>query len=269
MKHTKPLLIGLSARMLYNTPENFEIKKKTIQYLEQTLTHLVAKHGSLVVMVPSLEDSAILNKEDLNPYHYADALDGLVLQGGVDISPSMYNEEVIEVNKHIVTDPIRDRYELKLLKAFVAKKKPILGICRGFQLMNIFKGGNLFQDLPTERESEVIHNKTDLYDDLIHKVEVQPGGLLSQIYPHYGDIVSIHHQGVKVLGQNLKVEAISDDGLIEAFSGTDDHFYVGVQWHPEFHKPEEDRYLASEPLMKLFLTACQTARRERFALEEE
>jgi gamma-glutamyl-gamma-aminobutyrate hydrolase PuuD len=260
MKHDKPLLIGLSARMLYNTPENFEIKKKTIQYLEQSLTHLVARHGSLVVMVPSLEGSEILNKEDLNPYHYAEALDGLVLQGGVDISPSMYNEEVIEVNKHIMTDPIRDRYELKLLKAFTAKKKPVLGICRGFQLMNIFKGGSLFQDLPTQRMSEVVHNKFELYDDVIHKVEVQPEGMLSQIYPHYGDIVSIHHQGVKELGKNLRVEAISDDGLIESFSSTEDSFYLGVQWHPEFHKPEDPRYLGSEPLIKMFLDACKKRR---------
>ncbi|MNK15813.1 Gamma-glutamyl-gamma-aminobutyrate hydrolase PuuD [compost metagenome] len=241
--------------MLYNTPDGFEIKRKTIQYLEQTLAHIVAKHGCLVVMIPSLEDSAVLNKEDLNPYNYADALDGLVLQGGIDISPGVYGEEPLPVNKNCATDPIRDRYELKLLKAFTTRKKPVLGICRGFQLMNIFNGGTLYQDLPTQRAGEVYHNKPELYDEWLHNVAIHPEGVLSPLYPPAGQIVSIHHQGVKVLGKDLRIEAISDDGLIEAFSGTKDNFYVGVQWHPEFHK-EDSKYLASEPLIKLFLKAC-------------
>lgn len=242
--------------MLYNTPDGFEIKKKTIQYLEQTLAHMVARHGCLVVMIPSLEESLVLNKEDLNPYMYADALDGLVLQGGVDISPSVYGEEPIEMMKSSATDPIRDRYELKLLKAFVSRKKPVLGICRGFQLMNIFAGGTLYQDLPTQKAGLVSHNKPEMYDEWLHSVAIHPEGLLASIYPKQsGQIVSIHHQGVKVLGKDLRIEAVSDDGLIEAFSGTQDNFYVGVQWHPEFHKDDE-KFLASRPLMKMFLDAC-------------
>ena len=242
--------------MLYNTPDGFEIKRKTIQYLEQSLAHLIAKHGCLVVMIPSLEGSGVLDKEDLDVYKYADALDGLILQGGVDISPSFYGEEPLPVMSKHVTDPIRDRYELRLLKAFSTCKKPVLGICRGFQLMNVYAGGTLFQDLPSQRTSDIIHNKTDLYDQLIHEVTITPGGELAKIYPESGTIVSIHHQGVKDLGKNLQVEARSDDGLIEAFSSKSDGFYVGVQWHPEFHKEEDQTFLQAEPLVKLFLKAC-------------
>lgn len=253
----RPLLIGLSARILYDPPEGFEIKKKTIQYLEDSIAHLVAKRGALVVMIPSLETCSALEVGDLNVGQYADALDGLVLQGGIDISPSMYGEEKMEVNKDVRTDPIRDRYEMKLLQAFVQRKKPVLGICRGFQLMNIFKGGSLFQDLPTQQaESKVLH-RSDSYDNFTHHVDVAAGGILETMYPKRGEIVSIHHQGVKRLGKGLQVEATSEDGLIEAFSDPSERFFVGVQWHPEFHIDQEDRFLGSEPLMRAFLKACR------------
>lgn len=260
MDSERPLLIGISARILYDPPEGFEIKKKTVQYLEDSLAHLVTKRGGLIFMVPSLEMHSRLEKKDLDVHQYADVLDGLVLQGGVDISPTTYGEEPIEAMKDHRTDPIRDRYELKLLKAFVQKKKPVLGICRGFQLMNVFKGGTLFQDLPTQHQNGVSH-RSDTYDAFTHSVKVSSGGMMDKMYERkFGEIVSIHHQGIKKLGEGLQVEAISDDGLIEAFSSTQEDFYFGVQWHPEFHADEEDRFLSAEPLMKAFLKACKKAK---------
>nr|WP_295901742.1 gamma-glutamyl-gamma-aminobutyrate hydrolase family protein [uncultured Bdellovibrio sp.] len=256
METSKPLLIGLSPRILHEAPEGFEARGKTIQYLEQNLAHLISKHGALVFMVPSLESESLLNKEDLNVDQYAEVLDGLVLQGGVDISPSLYGEEPIPAMEKQRLDPVRDRYEMKLLKAFAKRNKPVLGICRGFQLMNVFKGGTLFQDLPTQRPDKVAHYKAELYDHLTHSVEIEPGGKLSKMYFHGGEIVSIHHQGIKKLGDGLQVEATSSDGLIEAFSSSKDRFFVGVQWHPEFHKDFEEHFLSSEPLVKSFLEAC-------------
>ncbi len=218
-------------------------------------------------MVPSLEAFSLLEKKDLDVHQYAEVLDGLVLQGGVDISPTTYGEEPIEMMKDMRTDPIRDRYELKLLKAFVTAKKPILGICRGFQLMNVFKGGTLFQDLPTQK-SPFVH-RTEA-DDFTHHVTVEPGGHLEKMYPHKkGEIVSIHHQGVKVLGKGLITEATAEDGLIEAFSSTEDDFYVGVQWHPEFHIDAEERFLSSDPLMKAFLKACEARRAAGLPVKEK
>ncbi|KYG66910.1 anthranilate synthase [Bdellovibrio bacteriovorus] len=260
MDSERPLLIGISARILYDPPEGFEIKKKTVQYLEDSLAHLVTKRGGLIFMVPSLEMHSRLEKKDLDVHQYADVLDGLVLQGGVDISPTTYGEEPIEVMKDHRTDPIRDRYELKLLKAFVQKKKPVLGICRGFQLMNVFKGGTLFQDLPTQHEHGVAH-RSDSYDAFTHAVKVVNGGMMDKMYERkFGEIVSIHHQGVNKLGTGLQIEAVSDDGLVEAFSSTEEDFYFGVQWHPEFHADEEERFLSAEPLMKAFLKACKKAK---------
>lgn len=263
MENTKPLLIGISPRLIYNPPEGFEIRNRTIQYLEQSLGHLVAKRGGLIFMIPSLESDSLLEKSDLNVHQYADVLDGLVLQGGVDISPTTYGEEPIELMKDVRIDPIRDRYELKLLKAFSERRKPVLGICRGFQLMNVFKGGTLFQDLPTQNHGGV-HHRSDLYDNYTHLVQVEPGGELAAMYGDVkgGEIVSIHHQGIKNLGANLQIEARSDDGLIEAFSSKDDDFFVGVQWHPEFHIDDEERFLSSDPLMKSFIRACKKRREE-------
>ncbi|WP_374077986.1 gamma-glutamyl-gamma-aminobutyrate hydrolase family protein [Bdellovibrio bacteriovorus] len=258
METAKPLLIGLSPRILHEAPEGFEARGKTIQYLEQNLAHLIAKHGALVFMIPSLETSSILNKEDLDVNQYADVLDGLVLQGGVDICPSLYGEEPIPAMENQRTDPVRDRYEIKLLKAFAKRQKPVLGICRGFQLMNVFKGGTLFQDLPSQRPDKVAHFRADLYDRLTHSVEIEPGGRLAKMYTRGGEIVSIHHQGIKKLGEGLRVEATSSDGLIEAFSATENSFFVGVQWHPEFHKDFEEHFLSSEPLVRSFLEACKS-----------
>jgi anthranilate synthase component 2/putative glutamine amidotransferase len=125
--------------------------------------------------------------------------------------------------------------------------------------MNVFKGGTLFQDLPTQKKSDTIHRTDE--DSFTHHVTVEPGGYLEKMYPQKrGDIVSIHHQGVKVLGRGLKVEATSEDGLIEAFSSTDEDFFVGVQWHPEFHIDAEERFLSAEPLMRTFLKACENRR---------
>lgn len=260
-------MIGISARILYDPPEGFEIKKKTVQYLEDSLAHLVTKRGGLILMIPSLETHSKLEKKDLDVHQYADVLDGLILQGGVDVSPTSYGEEPIEVMKDHRTDPIRDRYELKLLKAFVQKKKPVLGICRGFQVMNVFKGGTLFQDLPTQRNRGYSH-RADTYDQFTHQVTVEEGGMMAPMYPHKkGEIVSIHHQGINKLGAGLRVEATSEDGLIEAFSSPDHDFFLGVQWHPEFHIDAEERFLSAEPLMKAFLKACIRARDEAAATE--
>lgn len=259
MDAAKPLLIGLSARIIHKTSDDFEIKGKTIQYLEQNLAHLVGQEGALVVMIPSLESHSILERSDLDVHKYAEALDGLVLQGGVDISPSLYGEEPIEVMSKHRQDPIRDRYEMKLLHAFVQRKKPVLGICRGFQLMNVYSGGTLFQDLPTQRPLEVDHYRSDLYDRLTHDVKFVKNGLLHRMYgKNEGKIVSIHHQGIKNLGDQLKVEAHSDDGLIEAFSSQAYPFFVGVQWHPEFQ--QIDGVLSAQPLVEAFIHACHEQR---------
>lgn len=259
MDAVKPLLIGLSARIIHKTSEDFEVKGKTIQYLEQNLAHLVGQEGALVVMIPSLESHSILERSDLDVHNYAEALDGLVLQGGVDISPSLYGEEPLEVMSQHRQDPIRDRYEMKLLHAFVQRKKPVLGICRGFQLMNVYSGGTLFQDLPTQRPQEVAHYRSDLYDRLTHDVKFVENGMLQKLYgKDEGKIISIHHQGVKKLGYQLTAEAHSDDGLIEAFSSQVHPFFVGVQWHPEFQQIEG--VLSAQPLVESFIQACHEQR---------
>jgi putative glutamine amidotransferase len=196
-----------------------------------------------------------------------DLLDGLVLQGGIDVSPEAYGAEPLPGPwPH---DPVRDRYELALLRAFIAAGKPVLGVCRGAQLINVALGGTLVQDIPTQRPGAVVHLDLNHYDRLTHTVRFAEGSDLQRIYGAGAHrVTSIHHQCVDRLGAGLVVEAVCpDDGLIEAIRLRGEGFVLGVQWHPEFHLTQRDQALGlldSGPMMQSFLAAArQRAQRPR------
>ena len=185
-----------------------------------------------------------------------DHLDGLVLQGGIDISPATYGQKPwIDKAEY---DPIRDEYELDLLRAFIQADKPVLGICRGCQLLNVYFGGTLIQDIPTQWPGAILHNDTQRYERLIHEVHFMPGSRLSDIYGYEPRrVTSIHHQCVDRLGNGLVLEARSPIDLVpEGIRHTGHRFVMGVQWHPEFHGlgfDAADTVLDSGPLMMDFL----------------
>jgi putative glutamine amidotransferase len=223
------------------------IKSKTIQYLDQSLSQWISGLGGLPLMIPSVtKDDPVFNPQD-----YARNLDALVLQGGNDISPSLYGEDRSE--KTWRTDLARDEYELKLIQAFLNEGKPILGICRGMQLINTFFGGSLYQDL--ESSLNLKHYSSELYERFTHKIEFQAGGFLDSIYGSLGGqnlVNSIHHQAIKKIGRDLSVEAFAEDKTIEAIRWNGNSFILGVQWHPEFHV-NGDGLLPAEPLLGLLL----------------
>ena len=145
---------------------------------------------------------------------------------------------------------------------FACEGKPVLGVCRGLQLINVAYGGTLHQDLDIGGLSTVTHRISDLYDEHAHDVNFVEGGWLQVIYPgmKQARVTSIHHQAVKVLGQDLIVDAWSPDGVVEAVRHPGHPFLVGVQWHPEFHLlPAEARQglIDSGPLMEAFLQATR------------
>lgn len=253
MSISRPLRIGLSPRFQYHFPTDFGVQKKVVQYLEQSISHWVTEAGALSLMIPSVSERSILQPEFIDPQDYARELDALILQGGTDVG----------------VDLIRDRFELDLIKAFHTVGKPILGVCRGLQLLNVYFGGSLMSDIGTVRPGSVPHFVPELYDRYTHEIEVVPGGMLNFIY---GDmikklhVVSIHHQAVDILGNDLQVEAISkDDGIIEAFSHKGDAFVLGVQWHPEFHYSHPDTTLPSSGILTAFLDTARIRRRARKA----
>ena len=263
---TSPLLIGLSARIYTPGSAGVELPgvwTKTLHYLEQSAAHWVLSGGAMAVMVPAVTSDSIVLRSDINLKHYAQTLDGLVLQGGNDVAPQHYGEEPMHADWH--GDRVRDLYEMELIRAFVAAGKPVFGICRGLQLLNVTYGGSLLQDIATQRPDALEHRMLGQYEQHFHGVEFVPGTHLASLYPGLvrATTNSIHHQGIKDLADGFVVEArCPDDGLVEAIRRCGPGFVAGVQWHPEFHRPGDPSTLDDAPILQDFLQACRLARKQ-------
>ena len=157
-----PLKIGLSPRFLHKSPLELGFRGKTLQYLEQSIAHWVMTHGALIFMIPSIETGGLIRRGNLSVEDYVEALDGLVLQGGADVSPRSYGDQPLRPEWQ--GDILRDRYEMELLAGFVDVGKPVLGICRGAQLINVAYGGTLWQDIPSMVPAALRHHDPELYD---------------------------------------------------------------------------------------------------------
>ena len=261
-KTLKPLKIGLSARLLHPVPREMGFRGKALQYLEQSIAHWLMKAGALVFMVPSIAGSGELKRADVRVAHYVAELDGLVLQGGADVSPVTYGER--PGRPEWGGDRVRDMYEIDLLQEFVAAGKPVLGVCRGLQLINVACGGTLYQDLALHHPMGGGHHDPEAYDRHFHEIRFTAESGFARLYPgvERARVNSIHHQGVKTLGGDLVVEAVSvPDEVVEAIRWRGGGYMVGVQWHPEFHDPADPALLTGEPLLEEFLQEAAGARR--------
>ncbi|WP_398306390.1 gamma-glutamyl-gamma-aminobutyrate hydrolase family protein [Zoogloea sp.] len=260
MSRNKTIRIGLSARLFHPRDGATGIESKTLQVLEQSIAQWVMSRDVLVLMVPSILKDGPIHRSNIRLRDYAEYLDGLVLQGGADVSPEAYGEAPLHADW--AGDRVRDAYEMELLHEFVEAGKPVLGICRGMQLINVAFGGSLYQDIPSQFADAARH-QADAYDRHSHGVRLVEGGRFAQWFGQAsgGQVVSIHHQCVRSLGRNLTVEAVAeDDGMIEAIRHTGNGFVVGVQWHPEFHTPGRDDLLDCSPLLEAFLAAARGRR---------
>lgn len=260
----KPLLIGVSARIYYPGSQGAlpGVFTKTLHYLEQSVAHWVLSGHAMAVMIPAVTKDSIVQRSDLELHDYAQALDGLVLQGGNDVAPECYGESPLR--PEWAGDPVRDKYEIELINAFVQAGKPVFGVCRGFQLLNVMFGGTLWQDIASQRPDSLDHREIGRYEKHFHPVEFVPGSRLAQLYPGRPRTVanSIHHQGIKDLAPGFVAEAhCPEDGVIEAIRRTTPGAYVaGVQWHPEFHDPADTSTIDDAPMLQDFLDACRAAR---------
>ena len=252
------LKIGISACFFHPDPARAAFASKTLQYVEQSMAHWLMAGGALPVMIPSpAGDTA---RGEVHFDDYAHWLDGLVLHGGADVWPGSYGETPLQ--ERWGGDRIRDLYEQALVQAFVAAGKPVFGVCRGLQLINVAFGGTLYQDIPTQQPQALKHRDAEVYDQNFHDLAVVPKTRLSQLLAGVSSykINSIHHQGIKDLAPGFEVEArCPDDGMIEAIRRTGPGYVAAVQWHPEFHRPELGT-LDDTPLLTDFLQACQAAK---------
>lgn len=181
---------------------------------------------------------------------------GLLLCGGGDLDPALFGQE--DRGSH-PPDPVQDRAELALVRYYLQAGKPILGICRGMQLINVALGGDLIQDLPPEQRA--LHTAPG--GDLVHTVRARPGGLLHNLYGPSFSVNSAHHQAVGQLGEGLRVTAWSAEGFPEAIAWDERHI-MAFQFHPErmsFANRRPDTVDAGA-LFRIFLEVCRQNRHE-------
>jgi putative glutamine amidotransferase len=167
---------------------------------------------------------------DADPSAVLDSVDGVLLTGGLDVDPALYNEPPHPTTE---TAPERDKFEIPLSREAVKRDVPLFAICRGVQVLNVAEGGTLVQDIPSAVASTLQHSITQPKNQIAHDVTVTPGTRLATALTPTCAVNSRHHQAVGVVAPSFVVSAVSPDGVVEAIEKPDSTFCVGVQWHPE------------------------------------
>ena len=209
--------------------------------------HWVMGEGALAFLLPTAPVKGV-SLGDL-----VESLDGLILSGGVDMAPASYGESPLK--PEWAGDQQRDEYEIQLVKEAMALDKPLLGICRGHQVLNVALGGTLFQDILTQNPTARVHRDWDIYDQNMHPVRLETQSTWVRFGTKDGIINSVHHQAVKDLAPVLSIEAWSqDDDIVEAarLKGREDPYVRGVQWHPEFQDPATRGFCAASRLFRAY-----------------
>lgn len=191
--------------------------------------------GAIPIILPLAADGADIAQ-------LADLCDGFLFTGGQDVAPQLYGEAMKPTCGELC--PARDTLEQELLNRALEQDKPILGICRGLQILNVTLGGTLYQDLPTEHPSEIEHSMKPPYDQAAHTVRILPDTPLAALLQKQElGVNSCHHQAIRSLAPSLVEMARSTDDLIEAVYLPGKTFVWGVQWHPElsFRTDEDSR----------------------------
>ncbi|MGP6138627.1 gamma-glutamyl-gamma-aminobutyrate hydrolase family protein [Jeotgalibaca sp. A127] len=218
----KPI-IGISGTQLLSATSEFE--GTLVAYTPQFYIDTVQGAGATPIMLP------VGTAEDAR--NMVEVLDALILSGGHDVDPELYGEE--PHRNLTLTFPKRDAFDFALYEAAIEKGIPVLGVCRGLQLINVYHGGSLYQDLPAQYDAELLlHVQKAPFETPLHGISVQPGSHLYDVIGAHTKVNTLHHQAIKNLGTGLKAVAHSQDGIVEAIEPTDPNIdMIAVQWHPE------------------------------------
>jgi len=219
----KPL-IGITTGEIVNEIEPWAA---TVHGQKHTYSDAIIAAGGIPIFIPFMPEAELKNLYG--------RLDGIVFAGGNDISPQLYGEETHPLTVDVSLE--RDRVENTLMGWALADNKPLLAICRGFQLLNVHVGGSLYQDLsnnfPGASNHELSTHQQD-YTYIAHRLKLAPNSYLATIINSEElNANTHHHQGIKILANDLRASAWSEDGIIEAIEHPGKLFVLGVQCHPE------------------------------------
>ena len=227
-------IIGLTP--LYDVAENrlFMLRK----YIE-----LIERNGAYAIILPFNSDRKFLEE-------IVDRLDGIVFTGGLDVAPSYYGEDkILECG---ISSNVRDELEFNLMDICYQKDIPTLGICRGLQIMNVYLGGTLYQDLKKQKGISIIHSQDKPYNDLVH--EVTNYGMFKEKFGDKFYVNSLHHQAIKDVAEKLEVLQKSSDDIVEAAYVKNKKFFLGLQYHPEMAL---DTLKQGHEIIKMFLDSIE------------
>ncbi len=223
-----------------------EVDDELITKVVHPYVSAIETAGGAPVILPYVKDAEVIE-------HYTRICDGFLFTGGLDIDPSRYGEEIKptcgEIQKY------RDELEFTVIERVLGTGKPLLAICRGAQLVNVALGGTLYQDIPSEIDTPILHSQSEPKFSPSHDVRVVEGTPLHKLTGMERiSANSFHHQALKALGRELQVMALADDGIIEAIYFTGEQYIRAYQWHPErlFESNSQNRMIFED-----FIDACK------------
>lgn len=218
----------------------------------QTYIDAVVDAGGAPFLFPLIEDEAVLRS-------LYERLDGILLAGGCDVDPQHYGEAPIPELGAV--DMLRDRVELQLARWAAEDGKPLLGICRGMQVLNVALGGSLYQDIPAQLSKEIVHDSSfacENWTHMVHDLTIKPASRLGRLFGADGfPTNSLHHQALKAIAPELQVVGWAPDGVVELVEAGDERFLIGVQCHPEALQAQADRRW--QALFEEFVEQCRVA----------
>lgn len=217
-------------------------------YVSHDYVEALERSGAIPVMLPVLKDLDLLRQQ-------MEGLSGILLPGGYDIDPMLYGEQPVIGQDFAMAEV--DRFSIRTLQEADAMGLPVLGVCKGIQVINVAFGGTLYQDLPRQKEGCLQHSQKAPRYNPSHYVSIEAGSFLSELFPARIAVNSFHHQAVKETAKGFRVTARAEDGVIEAIEKESGTFMLGVQWHPEMMAKFDDPQMLR--LIERFVDQCKKA----------
>lgn len=243
----KPIIAITADSFIEPTPI---INQQFANFVPRDLKEVILKEGGIPIVLPFPDDITLADEISKS---VIELVDGVIIPGGADVDPIHYHEEPInELGRTLYQ---RDAYELSIIKAAKDLKKPVFGICRGLQLMNVAFGGTLYQDLIKQNPDSYMKHAQDAPGNFpTHYIDIEEDSIFFNIFGPKAYVNSRHHQGVKDVGTGFRVTARAADGVVEAIESSQNSLFA-VQWHPENMWRDDDKQLQ---IFRDFIKRCQS-----------